>query len=250
LNDTRLEEFFREHSRLALAFSGGTDSAYLLYAAKKYGADVKPYFVLSQFQPEKELNDALRLSSELRVPMSIITLDALAVPCVRENPADRCYYCKRVMLSAMKEKALSEGYTELIDGLNASDDCGDRPGVRAARELGVLSPLRECGITKADIHVFSREAGLFTAGKPSYACLATRVPCGEEITQEKLRTVEEAEKRLDAMGFSDFRARLRGKGALLQFHASQLERANAELAGIKERLDPLFSEIKIDPKGR
>ena len=211
-----LKEFFRQCPRVALGFSGGVDSAYLLYAALEHGAQVKPYFVKTAFQPRFELEDARRLCAQLGVELTVLELDVLAVPCVAENPPDRCYHCKRALFGRLRQQALADGYTVLIDGTNASDDAGDRPGMRALGELSVRSPLRECGITKAQVRALSKEAGLFTWDKPAYACLATRVPTGEAIAPETLQKVEAAEEALFSLGYSDLRVRVfHGAGAVL-----------------------------------
>ena len=185
-----LNEFFAAHPKCALGFSGGVDSAYLLYAGVQAGADIRPYYIKTAFQPRFERDDALRLAGELGVEVTVLELDALADPRVAANPAERCYYCKQNLFRALKARAAADGYTVLLDGTNASDEAGDRPGMRALRELEVRSPLRECGLTKADIRRLSREAGLFTWDKPAYACLATRIPTGEAITGEILARVE------------------------------------------------------------
>ena len=189
-----LEEFFQSVPKAALAFSGGTDSAFLMWAAKHYGCDLKAYYVNTAFQPEFELEDARRLSEELSVPMKIVEKDILAVPEAAENGPRRCYYCKQAIFTALWEAARADGYTVLLDGTNASDDAADRPGMQALRELSVRSPLRECGITKPEIRRLSQEAGLFTWEKPAYACLATRIPAGTRIVDEDLKRVESAEK--------------------------------------------------------
>ena len=181
-----LQEFFTEHPKAALGFSGGVDSSYLLYAGIKAGADIRPYFIKTAFQPEFELEDAKRLCAQLGAELYIIELDALANPDVVKNPANRCYYCKTGLFGTLQQRAKADGYTVLLDGTNASDDAGDRPGMKALTEMSVLSPLRLCGLTKAQIREFSREAGLFTWDKPAYACLATRVPTGEAITEALL----------------------------------------------------------------
>ena len=180
-----LRQFFREHPRVALAFSGGTDSAYLLYAATACGCEVRAYYARSAFQPAFERADARRLAEQLSAELREIPLDVLAVEAVRRNPADRCYHCKRAIFSALLREARADGFDVVIDGTNASDDAGDRPGMRALRELRVLSPLRLCGIPKAEVRALSRQAGLFTWDKPAYACLATRVPAGVEITDPR-----------------------------------------------------------------
>ncbi len=179
-----LETFFREVPRAAVAFSGGTDSAFLLWAAKKQGCQIQAYYIHTAFQPRFELEDARRLAGELGIPMQVIDMDILGVPEAAQNGPRRCYYCKRALFTRLREQAAKDGYTVLLDGTNASDDAGDRPGMQALRELRVRSPLRECGITKDMVRSLSREAGLFTWEKPAYACLATRIPTGTEITRE------------------------------------------------------------------
>ena len=203
-----LQEFFKEVPKAAVAFSGGADSAFLLWAAREYGADVRAYYVKTAFQPAFELKDARRLARELQVPMTVIEKDILAVPEAAQNGPKRCYYCKRALFSSLREAARRDGYPVLLDGTNASDDAKDRPGMQALRELQVWSPLRECGITKEQLRQMSKEAGLFTWEKPAYACLATRVPTGTKITLETLKNVEQAEEILSEMGFADFRVRI------------------------------------------
>ena len=135
-----LSQFFQRCPKAALGFSGGVDSAYLLYAAVENGAQVQPYFVKTAFQPQFELEDARRLCAQLGVELSVLDLDILNVPQVAENPADRCYFCKKALFGRLKEQAQQDGYTVLMDGTNASDDAGDRPGMRALGELSVRSP--------------------------------------------------------------------------------------------------------------
>ena len=145
-----LSEFFTAHPKAALAFSGGTDSSFLLYEARRLGADVRPYFAKSVFQPAFELADARRLCRELGTELRVLEADILSVRGVAENPPDRCYLCKTALFTALWEAARADGYDALLDGTNASDPEDERPGMRALRELGVLSPLRLCGLSKAD----------------------------------------------------------------------------------------------------
>ena len=245
-----LADFFSAHPKAALAFSGGADSAYLLYEAKRCGCDVRPYYVKTAFQPAFELRDAERLCGELGSSLTVLELDILALDAVRQNPGDRCAHCKRAIFSAILAAAKADGYELLLDGNNASDDPTDRPGMAAAAKLGVLSPLRLCGIGKAELRQRSREAGLFTWNKPAYACLATRVPTDTPITAESLQLVEEGEDILRAMGFRDLRLRLREGYALLQFAADELTEAKLRWREMEERLSPLFPALKLDPKGR
>ena len=241
-----LTEFFHENQKAAIAFSGGVDSAYLLYAALQSGADVRAYYVKSAFQPQFELDDARRLAEALSADMRVLDVDILADETVAANPPDRCYHCKRRIFSALASAAAADGYTLLLDGTNASDDAGDRPGMRALRELSVRSPLRECGLTKPEIRRLSREAGLFTWDKPAYACLATRVPAGERLTAEKLENTERAEDFLFSLGFTDFRVRLFNGAARLQLPAEQLPRLLERRAEILSELKKTYSAVVLD----
>ena len=240
-----LELFFREHPRAALGFSGGVDSAFLLHAAREAGADVVPYFVRTQFQPAFEMEDAQRLAREVGVALRVIELDALADPHVVRNGPDRCYFCKRRIFAAIREAARADGYDAVIDGTNATDDADDRPGMRALAELGVLSPLRRCGIGKDEVRALSRRAGLFTADKPSYSCLATRIADGTELTEEKLRLVERAEAFLFSRGFADFRVRLRGGEARIQLPAAQMPQLVAQREDVLAAFDG-FTAVTLD----
>lgn len=241
-----LNDFFRQHTRVALAFSGGVDSAYLLYAGVTSGCEIHAYYVKSAFQPEFEQNDAQTLAKELGAKMTILELDVLSDPVIIQNPANRCYYCKKKIFGKIIETAKADGYEVLIDGTNASDQAEDRPGMKALQELEVLSPLRECGITKTEVRRLSKEAGLFTWDKPAYACLATRIPTGTEITSEKLCRTEQAEKTLFDMGFTDFRIRLSGNDAKIQVKEEQFEKLLLYRREILGKLKPYYSAITID----
>ena len=245
-----LQEFFTQHPRTALAFSGGVDSSYLLYAGLKWAKELGVYYVKSPFQPEFEYRDALRLTKELGASVTVLTADPLSDPQVAANPTNRCYYCKKVIMSTVKAAAARDGFDLIIDGTNASDDISDRPGFKALGEEGVLSPLRTCGITKAKLRELSREAGLFTWSKPAYACLATRIPTGETITAGKLQAVERSEDALFRMGFTDFRVRTKDGAAKLQFIAEQHGEAAQRLDEIKTALAPYYSEVSLDPTPR
>ena len=246
-----LSDFFRENPRAALAFSGGTDSAYLLYEALQCGAEVRPYYVKTPFQPRFELDDALRLTKELGTELTVIEYDILDDGLVAANPADRCYHCKKKLFSLLlRERAANDGLSLIIDGTNASDDAGDRPGMRALGELCVRSPLRECGLTNAEIRARSKEAGLFTWNKPAYACLATRVPTGRPIERELLQRVEGAESELFALGFTDFRVRLFHEAARIQLPAAQMAAALERRGDILARLKKYFDTILLDMETR
>ena len=241
-----LQEFFQENRAVALAFSGGVDSAYLLYAGVAAGCDICAYYVKSEFQPQFELEDARLLSERLGAKMKILRLSPLDDEKVRLNGPRRCYYCKLQIFSAIQREVEKDGYPVLIDGTNASDDVEDRPGMQALKELSVRSPLQECGITKAEVRRLSREAGLFTWNKPSYACLATRIPTGTEIREEDLRITETAEGILTGMGFSDFRIRKNGTVGRIQLREEQVPDLFRRRKEILEKLRPFYETIVLD----
>jgi uncharacterized protein len=242
-----LQRFFKNNPKVAVAYSGGVDSTYLLYAAKEAGCDVRAYFIKSQFQPQMELDDAIRIVEQLNIPLTVYEFDALGDSDVVENSPKRCYHCKLRVFSRIRELAQEDGFTVICDGTNADDDESDRPGMRALRELGILSPLRESGLAKAEIRSLSEQAGLFTHDKPSYACLATRIPTNTAITVEMLQCVERAEMVLFGMGFSDFRVRvIPPSDARIQVPDAQWNAAAARRDEILMALRPNFKGVVLD----
>ena len=246
----QLSDFFEQNPRGAVAYSGGVDSSLLVWAAMKYGRDWRAYYVHSAFQPAFELEDAKQVAAQCGMPLTVIEADIFQHPEVIANPANRCYYCKHRIFAAILRQGASDGYSLVIDVTNASDDAGDRPGMKALRELEVRSPLRECGLTKGDVRALCREAGLFVWNKPSYACLATRIPAGTPITEEALRKVEQGEDLLASMGFRDFRIRLRGGAAVIQVTEDQQDDAWAMRHEIRSGLGPIFPLFSLDLTAR
>lgn len=242
----QLNEFFIENPKTAIAFSGGVDSSYLLYCAKKYARKVQAYYVKSAFQPQFETDDAIRVAKELDVPLKILTVDVLSSKKVKNNPSDRCYYCKRLIFETIFKAASQDGFSIVLDGTNASDDINDRPGILALCELSVLSPLRICGLTKDEIRQLSKEAGLSVWDKPAYACLATRISVGETITEEKLRATEKSENLLHALGVKDFRVRLFGKAAKIQVPSDQIGKIIENRDEILKQFKEYYSDVLLD----
>ena len=231
----RLRAYFAAHPKVLLGFSGGVDSAFLLAAAKECGAEAVPVFIQTAFQPAFEWRDAEKLAGSLGVKPERVTASPLTDEDIVANGPRRCYYCKRMLFSLLREKADALGAT-LIDGTNASDPEDDRPGMQALRELGAESPLRLAGFTKADIRTESHRMGLFTWDKPSYACLATRVPTGTPLDAETLQKVEKAEDALFQLGYKDFRVRV--------FHgAARVQLLKADWPDEEQR-DKILSALK------
>ena len=241
-----LTAYFSAHPKAAIAFSGGVDSAYLLYAAVQSGADVRAYYVKTPFQPQFEYEDAQNLSRQLGVEMVTLSMDVLCREEIASNPANRCYFCKRTLFSQILEAAQADGFSLILDGTNASDDDADRPGIQALRELQVQSPLRLCGLTKEEIRRLSKEAGLFTHDKPAYACLATRIPTGERITLDKLEKTERAENFLASLGFRDFRVRLDHGKARIQVRTEDLTLVMENRQNILDTLGQLYDGVVLD----
>ena len=243
-----LEQFFHEHSSCALGFSGGVDSSYLLWAALQAGIQIQPYFIKTAFQPAFELEDAQRLTRKLGVMLKVVPLEL--PESVLENPGNRCYVCKRALFGALGQMAARDGFPVILDGTNASDDPGDRPGMKALEEMRVLSPLRLCGLTKEEIRRRSREAELFTWDKPAYACLATRFPTGTKITEAGLAQGEAAEGLLISMGFRDLRVRVFQGAARIQLPPEQMERLLQNREPVLRALKQNFSAVMLDLVGR
>jgi len=245
-----LAQFFKENPKVAIGFSGGVDSSYLLFAGLRYGADVKAYYVQAAFQPKFEFEEAKKLANLIGADMTVLNLDVMENKTVLANPPDRCYHCKCAIFGSLVERAKADGYSLIIDGTNASDDADDRPGMKALAEMHVRSPLRECGLTKDEIRRLSKEAGLFTWDKPSYACLATRIPANQIITAALLQKVEGAEDALFSLGFSDFRVRVYHDAARLQFPQNQISNVIEKREAILNAIKPHFPIILFDMEAR
>ena len=226
IKEARLAEILRGYGRVAIGFSGGVDSTLLLRVAlNALGRDrVLAVIADTPSIPRSELAEALRLAQEFGALCLTINPDELSDPNYAANPADRCFFCKHHLFAEIARLAKERGYTVVLDGNNA-DDAGDyRPGRRAARELGVKSPLLEAGMTKADIREVSRRLGLPTADKPAMACLASRIPYGTPISAEVLLQVEQAEAALKAAGFPVCRVRHHGEVARIEVAPEALPR--------------------------
>lgn len=241
-----LKDFFSTYPKVALAFSGGVDSAYLLSQAMDHAEEVRAYYVKTIFQPDFEWEDAQRLAGDLKADLKVISLDLTGEEKIVLNPPNRCYYCKRRIFSAIQKEAALDGFSVLLDGTNASDRVNDRPGMKVLSELHVLSPLRLCGLTKEEIRHRSKEKGLFTWNKPAYACLATRIPSGQRIQAEDLKQTEMAEELFFQLGFSDFRVRNWAGKAKLELREEDLPRLLAHREEIIRQLRKYYQAVLLD----
>ena len=222
---SKLRDLLGEYGDVAIAYSGGTDSSYLLYAASVCCRRISVYTVTSQFQSYVETQKALELSRSMGFSTKVLETDVMD-DIITQNGPERCYHCKTRLFSKIKEAAAEDGYDFVMDGTNASDDPALRPGMKALEELGIVSPLRICGLDKDQIRELSKKAGLKSWDIPSNSCLATRIPSGRRITLEELKRIDDAEYELRTLGFRDFRVRSYEDRAVLETGRS--ERRNLE----------------------
>ena len=218
-----LEKILEDMGNVAVAFSGGVDSALLLaVAARIYHVKLMAVTATSVSYAEHERDDAQRLAQRMGVKHRYLEFDQMSIPEFVANGPERCYYCKKAIFSAIQSYVAEEGFTNVVDGSNADDMKEYRPGSKALAELGIRSPLKEAGLSKEEIRKLSREMGLFTASKPSYSCLATRIQYGETITPDKLARIEQAEEFLTKLGFTHIRVRSYGTLARIEVEPSQI----------------------------
>ncbi|MCR5090909.1 MAG: ATP-dependent sacrificial sulfur transferase LarE [Oscillospiraceae bacterium] len=202
---------------VAVAFSGGVDSTFLLKTAHDVLDDrAMAVTAVSCFLPECELAEASEFCKAAGIRQTVVTIQPLAVPGIRENPADRCYLCKHAIFERLWQITRNSGFLTLAEGSNTDDENDYRPGMIAVKELAVASPLRDAGLTKADIRILSRELSLPTWDKPSLACLASRFVYGEALEEEKLLMVDRAEHFLRNLGFRQVRVRVHGRIARIE----------------------------------
>lgn len=244
---TQKQEALKNHlqdlGRVVVAFSGGVDSALILAMSLKMLGNKNVLAVTAQSESlaERELLGAQKVAAEIGVEHLILRTREMASPQYRENPINRCYYCKSELYSKLAAIAEQRNFTYMVNGINR-DDLGDhRPGIDAAKEFGVLSPLAQAGFNKNDVRELSRQLGLTTSEKPAMPCLSSRVPYGESISPEKLSMIEQAEDLLLSLGFTQLRVRHHGEVARIELLKEEMPGFLAD--SIAENVQARFKQI-------
>ena len=230
---------------LAVAFSGGADSAFLAAAAKEVlGSGMLALKALSPLHPQSEHRAALKFAAAFDIPLKVVATEELQVPGFAANPPDRCYRCKKYLLSRLADEAAKMGFAHLVHGANRDDLSDYRPGFKAARELGIAAPLIDADLTKAEIRTLSRAMGLSTWNRPSMACLASRVPYGTPLTVAVLGQVARAEGILHEMGIEACRVRHHGHIARIEIDPGDFTRLATE--GVRQKLAVKLKALGYD----
>ena len=249
--ENRLKKIISRYDSAVIAFSGGVDSSFLArFASDILNGKIVLVTVAFSAVSEEELQDSIKIASELNLKHKIIKVNELEILHFTENPHDRCYHCKKHLFTKIKEYAELINYDIVLDGSNADDTKDYRPGRIALKELKIVSPLLEAGMTKDRIRNFSKIYNLSTSSKPSYACLASRIPYGEVINAEKLQKISTAEAGIRALGFSQFRVRNHENLARLEFIPEEMKKAYK----LKKTLSDIclsagYSYVAIDCSG-
>jgi len=238
-----LKDRLREYGRVLIAYSGGVDSTFLLKAALDVlGKDnVLAVTARSSTYPERELEFAENTAKILGATHIVIESEELDIEEFVENPLNRCYFCKRELFTKLRDIAEKRGIFHILDGSNSDDLSDFRPGMKALSELGIRSPLMECGLTKAEIRSLSQILGLPTWNKPSFACLSSRFPYGHRIDRDRLKMIDRAEQYLLDHGFREVRVRVYDKMARIEVNRDEIKRFLED--GLREDVVNKFKEI-------
>ncbi|MFQ3671247.1 MAG: ATP-dependent sacrificial sulfur transferase LarE [Verrucomicrobiia bacterium] len=246
-----LARILRGSGRMLVAYSGGVDSAYLLWRSyQEVGDRVLGVLADSPSLARSERAEAIEFAADHRLPLRVIGTEEMENPAYRANPPNRCFFCKAELFARMERLAAVEGFDTLAYGENADDVAAERPGSGAARAFAVRAPLREAGLGKVAVRQLAAAAGLRVAEKVASPCLASRIPHGQEVTVEKLARVEAAEAWVRARGFAVVRVRHDGKIARLQVAPAEVDRLCQEEAEVRAAVLALgFEGVEIDRNG-
>lgn len=239
----RLQQLLKRYDKVIIAYSGGVDSAFLLKAAvENLGADrVLAVIGVSESLAKSEYKAAQELAARIGAAVEVVHPQEMSDPDYRSNQAQRCFYCKSQLYQLLRGLAQQKGYEAVLCGTNA-DDLGDfRPGLQAAKEYQVASPLEEAGLTKADIRQLSKQMGLETWDKPAQPCLASRVPYGMEITPKRLQQIEKGEEFLRGLGLRELRVRHHGELVRIEVPAERITELVTQ--DRREQIVEFFKEI-------
>lgn len=221
----QIKEYIASYGSVAVAFSSGVDSTFLLYAAREaLGEKAVAITASSNSFPKRELEEAKEYCKKNGIIQYVVETDELEIEDFAKNPPNRCYICKYALFEKMLATAKANEIAEVLEGTNLDDNGDYRPGLQAVAELGIKSPLREIGFTKREIRALSKEFNLPTWEKPSFACLASRFPYGDIITKEKLDRVDKSEQLLLDLGFKQFRVRIHGDVARIELEPSEFDK--------------------------
>lgn len=249
----KLKERLRELGSVAVAYSGGVDSNFLLKVANDtLGNKAIAVTIHAMMHSNREIEEAKKYTMLFNAKHIVVNIDNFEVEEFIKNTPQRCYYCKTSVFTKIKEIAKENNIEYVVDGTNL-DDLGDyRPGLKALEELNIISPLKECGFTKEDIRILSKEMNLETYKKPAFACLATRIPYGTKITNDRLRMIEQSEDFLQDIGFSQFRVRVHGNIARIEVKKEEIQKFFTEnlLEKTNSRLKEIgFEYVTLDMAG-
>ncbi|MDF2963893.1 MAG: ATP-utilizing protein [Paenibacillus sp.] len=248
----KLGDILRAMDQVVVAFSGGVDSAFLLKAAIEFLGPERVLAITadSETYPVREKEEAIALAKELGAQHTVIHTSELDIPGYAENPTNRCYFCKNSLFDHLIPIAKERGYNHVIFGAIADDLGEHRPGLQAAHEQGVRAPLLEAGIKKSEIRHMSRQFGLRTWDKPSFACLSSRIPYGEAITALKLSMIDQAEDFLIQLGFRQVRVRQHDNLARIEVPPADLAEVLAVADTVHAKLKEIgYTYVTMDLKG-